>query len=206
MTAPETFALHAVRYGHVGGRAPHESFISPDPHEGGEAMDFFVWAAVGPDHVYVIDSGYGEDAARRRGRTFVQHPVEGLRRIGVDAATVRDVVITHLHYDHVGNFDHFPAARFHLQDKEMLFATGRHMAHASMARAYEVDEVPAPGGEVGVTVEARRTGREQNQAVRRCQSTGQIHCLLQVFCQVQIIGRNQPGRLEPGNNGRAVIR
>ena len=35
-----------------------------------------------------------------------------------------DVVLTHLHYDHVGGFDQFPKARFHVQDREVAFATG----------------------------------------------------------------------------------
>jgi glyoxylase-like metal-dependent hydrolase (beta-lactamase superfamily II) len=42
---------------------------------------------------------------------------------------VTDVILTHLHCDHVGTFDDFPKARFHLQDAEMSFATGRHMCN-----------------------------------------------------------------------------
>ncbi|MEJ1977030.1 MAG: MBL fold metallo-hydrolase [Acetobacteraceae bacterium] len=49
-------------------------------------------------------------------------PAEGLALAGIDAATVKDVVITHLHYDHAGCMDSFPAATFHLQDAEMSFA------------------------------------------------------------------------------------
>jgi glyoxylase-like metal-dependent hydrolase (beta-lactamase superfamily II) len=66
----------------------------------------------------------------------------------VDAARVKDVVITHLHYDHVGNFALFPGAIFHLQDDEMAYATGRHMAENSHSQAYEVDEVVAMVREV----------------------------------------------------------
>ena len=61
--------------------------------------------------------------------------------LGVDAATVRDVVITHLHYDHVGNFDLFPAATFHLQDEELRYATGRHMCHEVFSGAFDVEDV-----------------------------------------------------------------
>ena len=59
----------------------------------------------------------------------------------VDASNVEDVIITHMHYDHVGTFDDFPKARFHLQDAEMSFATGRHMSNDYMRHPYEVDEV-----------------------------------------------------------------
>jgi glyoxylase-like metal-dependent hydrolase (beta-lactamase superfamily II) len=61
--------------------------------------------------------------------------------LNCDAAKVKDVVITHLHYDHVGNFDLFPAATLHLQDVEMHYATGRHMGEERHRFAYEVEEV-----------------------------------------------------------------
>jgi glyoxylase-like metal-dependent hydrolase (beta-lactamase superfamily II) len=50
-------------------------------------------------------------------------------------------VVTHLHYDHIGNFELFPAATFHLQDLEMKYATGRHMAQPVFGGAYEVEDV-----------------------------------------------------------------
>ena len=45
----------------------------------------------------------------KRKREFLRSPAEGLRLLGVDAAAAENVILTHLHYDHVGNFDLFPA-------------------------------------------------------------------------------------------------
>jgi len=56
---------------------------------------------------------------------------------------VKDVIITHLHYDHCGNHDVFPRARYHLQDIEMAYATGRCMCHAEMRVPFEADDVVA---------------------------------------------------------------
>lgn len=61
--------------------------------------------------------------------------------LGVAPEAVSDVVLTHLHYDHVGNFHKFPAARFHLQEREMGFATGRYMRYRNFRRSFEVDDV-----------------------------------------------------------------
>ena len=61
--------------------------------------------------------------------------------IGVDAAKVADVIITHLHFDHAGTLGDFPLARFHLQEQEMQFATGPCMAHSYFNGAYTVDHV-----------------------------------------------------------------
>jgi glyoxylase-like metal-dependent hydrolase (beta-lactamase superfamily II) len=51
--------------------------------------------------------------------------------------------VTHLHYDHTGNYDMFPRARYHLQDGEMAYATGRYMCHRHIRIPFEVDDVVA---------------------------------------------------------------
>jgi glyoxylase-like metal-dependent hydrolase (beta-lactamase superfamily II) len=119
-----------------------EHFIGGDPHASDAmAMDYFVWAAVGGGRTFVVDTGFGPRDAEERGRTLLRTASEGLALLGIDAATVADVVITHLHYDHVGGFDQFPAARFHVQDREVAFATGRHMASPSTNHAYTARHV-----------------------------------------------------------------
>jgi glyoxylase-like metal-dependent hydrolase (beta-lactamase superfamily II) len=64
-----------------------------------------------------------------------------LRLLDVDARKVQDVVITHLHYDHVGNFELFPAATLHLQELEMRYATGRSMCSECFRGAFEAEDV-----------------------------------------------------------------
>ncbi|MEY4642941.1 MAG: hypothetical protein RLZZ227_2935 [Pseudomonadota bacterium] len=136
----EPFKVYAIRYASLQKRAG-ENFIGGDPHDGPMPMDYFVWAAVSSSKTWIIDTGFNAAMARQRKRQFLRCPTEGLRALGIEAARVEDVLVTHLHYDHIGNFDLFPAARFHLQDSEMAFATGRHMSNAYLAGAYEIDEV-----------------------------------------------------------------
>lgn len=134
------YELFAIKYGHHP-RPASENFIGGDPHDGPMPLDYFVWLARSPERTVVIDTGFELGVAKRRGREYLRSPAEGLKLLGVDAAEVRDVVITHLHYDHVGNFSLFPSATFHLQDREMAFATGRHMRHGIFSGAFEVEEV-----------------------------------------------------------------
>ncbi len=136
----ETYELFAVKYASHQRTQAANYINSPDPHEA-MPMDYFVWAAVSETRTFVIDTGFAAAEAARRGRTFLRCPADGLKTIGVDAATVRDVIVTHFHYDHVGNFDKFPEADFHVQDSEMVFATGRHMLEPRHSSSMNVEDV-----------------------------------------------------------------
>ena len=142
MAELEHFRVYAIRYARVNRKAS-ENFLGGDPHEAGMPMDYFVWLAVSDSKTWVIDTGFNQAAADKRQREFLRCPTEGLAKLGVKAEDVEDVIITHLHYDHIGNFDKFPKAQFHLQDSEMAYATGRYMANPFFAHAFELDEVVA---------------------------------------------------------------
>ncbi|MCZ6890539.1 MAG: N-acyl homoserine lactonase family protein [Gammaproteobacteria bacterium] len=136
----EPYEVYAVRYGHHD-RPARDNFIFADAHDGPMPLDFFVWAIVGNGRTIVVDLGFDHAGAERRGRTIYRLPAEGLRSVGVDPATVEDVVITHLHYDHCGSLSDFPQARLYLQDREMAFATGRFMTHERLRLAFDVEYV-----------------------------------------------------------------
>ena len=138
------FRVHAIKYAELKARKRSDLFVGGDPHDGRIDMDYFVCVAIAQDRrPVVIDTGFGPAVAARRGRSILRSPAEPLRTLGVEPEAVRDVIVTHLHYDHTGNFDLFPNARFHLQDQEMAFATGRAMTHAFLRQAYEVEDVVA---------------------------------------------------------------
>src|SRR4051812_24714069 len=59
-------------------RADH--FIGGDPHDGPMPMDYFTWVVVGPDRVFLVDTGFTAETAARRKRTFLRCPIESLRR------------------------------------------------------------------------------------------------------------------------------
>ncbi len=142
MNAPP-YELYAIRYAHHERNASANFLggVPHDAHDGPMPMDYFVWLIRGQGREIVVDTGFNVPMAAKRGRRITLPVEEGLRLMGVNAAEVKDVAITHLHYDHVGNFDLFPAAIFHLQDLEMHYATGRCMAVEAMRHAYEVEDV-----------------------------------------------------------------
>jgi glyoxylase-like metal-dependent hydrolase (beta-lactamase superfamily II) len=137
---PPTYELFALRYATRSGRRP-EFFLGGDPHDVPMSIDYFVWLAKSAEHVCLIDTGFNHAMAGKRRRDFLRDPIDSLSLLGVEPNQIDDVILTHFHYDHAGNFDRFPTARFHVQDREMAFATGRHMEHKVFRHSYEVDEV-----------------------------------------------------------------
>lgn len=140
--AEDTHEVYAVRYAHHDRQSP-ENFIGGDPHDVLQPLDYYVWAIVGPQGTFVVDTGFDAAMAKKRERTMLKPVGEGLKAIGIAPDAVEDVIVTHLHYDHTGNYELFPRARYHLQDVEMAYATGRHMCHAHMRVPFEAEDVVA---------------------------------------------------------------
>ena len=88
-------------------------------------VNYYIWAIKGKNEWVVVDAGTGlTEAARRKLKGFI-NPIDALKRIGVDGSNVNKVIITHMHFDHVGGMEMFPQAfpkaRFYIQKKEYDF-------------------------------------------------------------------------------------
>ena len=138
MTTP--YEIYAIRYAMRNANRPAH-FVGGDPHDTPMPMDYFVWLVRNAERSIVIDTGFNAAMAKQRGRTLLRTPAEGLAMMGVQAKDVPEIVLTHLHYDHVGTFNEFPRARFHLQDAEMAYATGRFMSYKQFGNSFVPDEI-----------------------------------------------------------------
>lgn len=136
----EVYEILAVRYGHHM-RTASANFIGGDPHDLPMPLDYFVWVIRNQHRTIVVDTGFSAKSAKERGREAERSIPDGLAAAGVEPESVKDVIISHMHFDHSGNNDLFPSARFHLQDAEMAFATGRCMCHPQSNHPYDVDDI-----------------------------------------------------------------
>jgi glyoxylase-like metal-dependent hydrolase (beta-lactamase superfamily II) len=142
MSDHDQHQVFAIRYGHHQRKAA-ENYIFGDPHDVLQPLDFYVWAIVGPSGTIILDTGFDAAMAARRQREITTPLAEGLKALAIDPGSVTTVIVSHMHYDHVGNYDLFPRARYHLQDSEMDYATGRYMCHAALRMPFEVEDVVA---------------------------------------------------------------
>ena len=137
------YEVYAIKYAEADGLPANKVQIGADPHESTFDMAYYVWLIRRGDDAIVVDCGFNPASGAKRGRRLLRSPIDGLRALGVDPACVETLVVTHLHYDHIGNAGLFPKAMLHVQDKEVAFATGRQMRHAFFRDMYEVDDVTA---------------------------------------------------------------
>jgi glyoxylase-like metal-dependent hydrolase (beta-lactamase superfamily II) len=139
--SPTTYELFAVKYAHLPRRAAENFAFAADIHDGPMPLDYFVWVARSPERTFVIDTGYDHATGERRGRGILRNAADGLVALGIDAGHVEDVIVTHMHHDHAGNLGVFQRARFHLQDREMAYATGRYMCHGRLRAPFDLENI-----------------------------------------------------------------
>ncbi|WEX08062.1 N-acyl homoserine lactonase family protein [Chelativorans sp. AA-79] len=141
--SPEPYEVFAVRYAHNPAARSAHNFVGGDPHDVPMPLDYFVWAIRGNGRTFIVDTGFDEAMARKRQRDFLRSPGEGLKAIGINPDSIEDVILTHMHYDHCGNYNLFPNAKYHLQDIEMAYCTGRCMCHSALKAPFEEEDVVA---------------------------------------------------------------
>ena len=141
------YEIYAIRYGHLDRTATH-NFLGGDPHDVPMPLDYYVWVIRDADRAWLLDTGFDAATGAARGRTLVRPVEQGLREIGIEPGSIRDVIVSHMHYDHAGNHGLFPGARYHLQTEEMAFCTGRSMCHAIMRSPFEAADVQAMVGKL----------------------------------------------------------
>src|SRR5881296_2037643 len=88
---------------------------------------YYIWVVKGPTETILVDTGVGVTMAADRKLTGYVNPVDVAARIGVKPTDVTKVIISHMHWDHVGGMEMFPKAypkaTFYVQKREYDFWT-----------------------------------------------------------------------------------
>jgi glyoxylase-like metal-dependent hydrolase (beta-lactamase superfamily II) len=106
-------------------------------------MDYFFWVLQEGARTVLVDTGFDPTVGRRRGRTCLCPPVEALARMGIERGSVDRIVLTHLHYDHIGNIDAFPDAEILVQERDIGFWIGSEGTLPEHAQHVEPAEIEA---------------------------------------------------------------
>jgi len=139
----QAYKVYAIRYATDATWRRGRGFVHDPSPDRLMRMDFFCWLAVNDHDSIVIDTGCTRTRAEEMGHEFVCDPLDALRKLGVEPQDVRSLIVTHCHYDHIGNLAAFPKAAIHMQRRELEFVNGPHMRHACFRRGYCTDDLAA---------------------------------------------------------------
>ncbi|MGY1828657.1 MULTISPECIES: N-acyl homoserine lactonase family protein [unclassified Blastococcus] len=106
-------------------------------------VDYHLWILRNAHTTVLVDTGFARGPAEARGRTVLVDPADAYRRLGVDTAAPHTLVVTHAHYDHIGNVGLFPAATVVVSAAEVDFWTSPMAAKPLIGHFTEADEVAA---------------------------------------------------------------
>ena len=141
--AASTWTVTIVRYGTRSATREDVFLNYAVYHEADDAieMDYFFWVLRNGQRQILVDTGFSVAGGSARNRTFVLQPEEAFARAGVDPATTGEVLLTHAHFDHIGNIGLFPAARFTIAQAELDFWTGPNAHQALFHHSIEDNEI-----------------------------------------------------------------
>jgi glyoxylase-like metal-dependent hydrolase (beta-lactamase superfamily II) len=115
-------------------------------------LNYYLWVLRNQDQVILVDTGYSKEGAQMRGREVLIDPVEALSQLGINAADGHPVVVTHAHYDHIGNIGTFTHSPIHISRKELEFWTSDIATRPLFSHYGDQDEIAD-------LVEAKHQGR-----------------------------------------------
>lgn len=139
----EAYALrYAFRHNANSSNTFHRFELYGEP-EKPYSMDYFFWVLRNENRVVLMDCGYSEARALERGRTLTASPSELLSRINLTPEDIDHVVLSHMHWDHIGNTALFPNATFSIARREYEFWNGPYAHRPCIGLALGDEELGA---------------------------------------------------------------
>ena len=89
-------------------------------------LQMMIWLLRGPGgRNILVDAGcYRDNVVKGRGMKALIKPSEAVAKLGLSAADITDVIISHMHWDHADGMDLFPNAKVWIQKDEYAYYTG----------------------------------------------------------------------------------
>lgn len=143
MSDPQTYEVVIVKYG-TRQTVRSDVFLNYPVYNEPDApiaMDYFFWLIRGQSQTIVVDTGFSQAGGARRNRVMLVDPREALEALGVRPEDEPLVVVTHAHYDHIGNLAHLRRSPVVIARQEMEFWAGSYGRRAQFHHSVEDTEL-----------------------------------------------------------------
>ena len=136
--APPTYEVYAVRFGTQASYPTRFLVVGADSARRSQ-LAFTVWLVRGGGRTVLVDAGFHRDKFLQRWKPAeYMSPSAALATLGVKPEDVTDLVVSHVHWDHLDGADLFPRARVWLQREEYEHYTND--SGAVLDRAIDADD------------------------------------------------------------------
>lgn len=119
-----TYDVHAVRYGTIPSFPVRQLVLGADS---ARRLDIamMVWVLRGGGRTVLVDAGFYRDKFVQRWKpTAFVRPDSAIAAVGLRPDDVTDIIISHVHWDHLDGADLFPRARVWIQRAEYEYYVG----------------------------------------------------------------------------------
>lgn len=141
MSSYEVYALRYATRSNTTASGTYYRFDLYDEPDERITTGYYFWLIRNRERTVLVDCGYSEEKAAQRGRGFTTLPLELLSRLDVRPEDVDHVVLSHMHFDHVGNVGLFPNATFSIARAELEFWAGPYGSRPTIGWAIEPSEL-----------------------------------------------------------------
>jgi glyoxylase-like metal-dependent hydrolase (beta-lactamase superfamily II) len=149
--ARPTYEVYAVRYATIKDY-PLRGLLAGAERGKTTDLAMMVWLLKGSDgHEVLVDAGFHrQDFVNQFHPSDFVPPSEAVARAGVEPQDVSDIIISHVHWDHLDGIDLFPKARIWIQREEFE----HHTDSAGTVKDRAID-----AGDAKLLAQAAREGR-----------------------------------------------
>ncbi len=119
------YEVYALSYG-VYPNFPVSGLVAGAEKDRKIDLQMMVWLIKGAGgRNILVDTGcYHDNVVKGKGIKNLIKASEALAKLGISAADITDVIITHMHWDHADGMDQFPKAKIWIQKDEYVYYTG----------------------------------------------------------------------------------
>jgi glyoxylase-like metal-dependent hydrolase (beta-lactamase superfamily II) len=121
----DKYEVYAVRFATLA-NFPVSSLVAGADRERRVDIAMMIWVLKGVDgRVAIVDTGFHRDRyfSQFTVKDYIK-PSEAIAPLGLKPTDVTDILLSHMHWDHAGGIDLFPAARVWIQKDEYDYYTG----------------------------------------------------------------------------------
>jgi glyoxylase-like metal-dependent hydrolase (beta-lactamase superfamily II) len=138
----DKYEVYAVRFATLA-NFPVSSLVAGADRTRRMDIAMMIWVLKGADgRVAIVDTGFHRDQYFRQFtvKDYIS-PADAIAPLGLKAGDVTDILLSHMHWDHAGGIDLFPAARIWVQKDEYDYYAGDAWQSARTHGGIDPDDV-----------------------------------------------------------------